>query len=616
MKVHWLAMVVLIVLSLGFSAGAQSGTIAREDIVWAGGYWTEPGNWNPLGWDTAWGAHFMYEPLFTVVDGEVVGIIGESIEWIDEYTIEVVIREEATWTDGTPITAHDVIHTFDHLMPSHWQLLGYDERRESSEAISDKVLRIHLKEEFPNSRAVWGALTGETLIVPKHVWEDIEAEHEEFPYEWVYNNDWKEIKPEWQVASGMYLPHDWSYESERLIRNDEWWGKDIWGLPEPKYIGHRYFATNHAANVAFERGDLDWSGFFYPRIWEVEGKRAGEYISTWTMRQPPYFAHSSVVEIVFNHNKYPLSEPWLKHAMAHAIDYDDISMVSVSGYVEQALATRISPQSTEGAELTDEAVLEEYQPSYDLEKAVAILEEHCFQHEGAWYTKDAPEEWRGEPIEDMLPDKPGRNVKLGPWKLMVVYGWTDSMMQAVLFQRDFEELGIRVEPEFLEMGTYTDRFMGMNFELMHFGMGDGGYDSDFHGNYSWNYTGAPGQWENFSAWYHPDHLGEPESAQEFAELLDQLDVTPAGTPEEEEIVSELQGILAREMPSIPVFYNAYWYSFSQMYWHNWPTEENPYVEPLAPWAVGNPGGMQILLRNLRQGAEPIPTDEYPWIPIY
>jgi len=615
MKWCWRGMVFLVLLGLGVAAGAQV-VIPREDILWSGGYWTQPGNWNPLGWGTAWGTFFMYEPLFAWVRGQIVGIIGESITWIDPWTIEIKIRKEATWSDGTPITAEDVIYTFDHLYPGHWKNLGYAARVAYSEAVDAKTVRIHLKEEFPNSRVVWGTLTGGTLILPKHVWEQIEAEVG-FPYEWVFNNDWSQIKPEWRVASGMYFPFDWTYEYERLIRNDNWWGKDLFGLPEPKYIGHRYFATNYAANVAFERGEIDWSGFYYPRIWEIADKPAGKYVNTWTMRKPPYFPHSSVVEIVFNHNIYPLSEPWLRQAVAYALNYRDISVVSVSGYAEQALVTRISPQSTEGARLTDWDVVDQYQPYYDPNKAIAILQQHCFKHtDGFWYTKDAPEIWRGQPIEDQLPDVPGRNVRLGPWKMIVVYGWTDSMMQTVLFQRDLGEIGIKIEPVFLEMGTYTDRFMSMNFELMHFCMGGGGYDGSFHGNYSWNYTGTPGQWQNFSGWYHPDFPGEPESAWEFAALLDQLDITPEYTPEEKEITSKLQLILAREMPTVLVFYNPYWYSFSQMYWHNWPTMENPYCDPLAPWATGNPGGMQFLIRHLKKGPEPIPEDKYPWIPTF
>lgn len=614
MKVSWHVLAVLAVV--GVAAMAQPVVIPREEIVWTGGYWTLPGNWNPLGWSTAWGTFFMYEPLFAWVHDKVVGILGESIKWIDPWTIEIKIRDEARWSDGKPVTAEDVIHTFDYLYPRHWKNLGYDARRERSEAVGDKIVRVYLKREFPYSRVVWGALTGGTLVLPKHVWTEIEAEYG-FPYEWVYNNDWRQIKPEWRVASGMYFPTAATPEYEILVRNEEWWGKAVWGLPAPKYIGHRYFATNYAANVAFERGDLDWSGFYYPRIWEIANKPAGPFVNTWTMRKPPYFAHSSVVEIVFNHNIYPLNEPWLHHAIAQALNYRDISIVSVSGYVEQALVTRISPQSAEGAKLTDWDIVKRYQPSYDPEKAIAILQEHCFRHaDGFWYTKDAPEVWRGQPVSDMLPDVPGRNVRLGPWTMIVPYGWTDSMMQTVLFQRDIGEIGIRVEPVFLEFGTYTAKFMAMDFQLMHFCMGGGGYDATFHGNYSWVYTGTPGQWTNFSGWHHPDFPGEPPSAQEFVTLLDQLDITAEGTPEEKELVRRLQEILAKEMPTIPVFYNAYWYSFSQMYWHNWPTVENPYLQPLAPWATGNPGAMQILLRSLRKGAQRIPADKYPWIPAF
>jgi len=601
----------LVVATLGIMAGAQP-VIPRGDIVWTSGYWQRPGIWNPLGWSTAWGAFFMYEPLFQVnwVTGEVQGIIGESIRWVDPLTIEIVIRPEATWTDGKPITADDVIYTYDHLLVNHWRVGGYAERRAEIIAVSPKVVQVKLHPEYAHSLVVWETLTGQWLIVPKHVWVEIEKEVGGFPYEWVFANDWAKIKPEWRVASGMYLPLDWSWTAERLVRNDNWWGKAVWGLPAPKYIGQRYFETNFAANSAFEAGEIDWYSSYYPRMWELATKPMGAFISTWTHRKPPFFRHSATVNLVFNHNIYPLNEPWLRHAIAHAINYQDIAMTAASGYTELGTVTHLTPQNPEHARIIDPAVLARYQFAYDPEKAIAILEQHCIRHAGVWYTKDAPETWRGTPITDMLPDTPGRNVRLGPWKNMAVHGWTDSMMQNVLLQRDLGDIGIRVEPVFLEYAVYVDKFTAMDFDLMNFTMGPTPAVNSLWEYYATMFTGTPGQWANYAAYDHPEY---PELAQELSDLLAQLDITPRGTPEEKAIAARLQEIIARDLPMIPMWFNGYWYAFSQQYWHNWPSAEKPYIFPVATWAIGDPGAMQIILRSLVKGPQPLPVRDLPWV---
>ena len=58
--------------------------------------------------------------------------------------------------------------------------------------------------------------------------------------------------------------------------------------------------------------------------------------------------------------------------------------------------------------------------------------------------------------------------------------------------------------------------------------------------------------------------------------------------------------IARDLPSIPLFANGYWYSFNTQYWDGWPTEETNVMPPLAMWAFGSTGLLQQLLWSLNQ----------------
>ncbi|PKP58908.1 hypothetical protein CVT91_07685 [Candidatus Atribacteria bacterium HGW-Atribacteria-1] len=565
--------------------------IPRNEIVWSSGYWERPGAWNPYWWGESFGTFFMYEPMFqfNFATDELEGQLGKEIVWVDEHTIKIWLKEDIYWTDGNPITSEDVLYTYD-VLGRFWRIGGFKKRVESMEAKDNKVIVVKTKEEFPNSQVVWDALTSSWRIMPKHVWTEIEAEYPKWTPD--FANDWQdpEMPEKWKVASGPYLPHYWTHDKEILIRNEDWWGIKYFGKPAPKYLGQLYFETNYGTNTAFEEGKIDWYSGYFPRIWELEKKPIGKYINTWMGMEPPYFLPaSSWVCLVFNHNIYPLNEPWLHRAIAFAINYEDISKVSTSGYLEKGNATFLYPEIKAHAKFIDEEVLETYDFSYDLEKAVEILGEHCILHEGSWYTKDAPAEHRGTAIEDQLPDVEGRNVKLGPWGNIVVYGWTDSMMQNVLISRDMGDINIKIEALSPEYGLYQDKFTTMDFEIMNFCMGPSGVSSPYE-MFSSNFTGdPPGEWQNYAAYENP----------ELEALLDELDITPAGTLREKEIIGELQRIIARDLPMIPMWPNGYWYAYSEKYWTNWANKENPYIFPVACWETGNTGAMQRLIWSLK-----------------
>jgi len=586
MQVLLLAFLMVLVLSIP----GVSREIPRNEIVWAAGHWERPGAWNPYWWGEAFGGFFMYEPLFQLnqATGVLERHLGDEVAWVDAHTIRLRLREGIYWTDGKPITTADVIYTFD-LLGRYWRIGGFLERVESMVAVDATTLVVTILEEFPNSRVVWDTLVhGGWRIMPKHVWTEIEVEYPG----WLpaFPNDWQDpAMPEhWKVASGPFLPYFWTHDREILRRNENWWGIEYFGLPGPRYLGKLHHATNFGRNIAFEAGMIDWHSGYLPRIWELRGRAIGPYVGTWTMMKPPFFKPVSAwVSLVFNHNIFPLSEPWLRRAISFAINYENISVIAASGYLVKGNPTFLYPAMARHAEFIDEEVLGKYGFYFDPARAVAILEQYAFLYRDSWYTKDAPVEHRGVLIEDQLPHIEGRNVRIGPWTNIVVHGWTDSMMQNVLISRDLDFINIRVKSLALEFPLYVARFQAMDFELMNFAMGLNGLAIPF--DVFGAFTGTPGAWTNYAAYENPI----------LEQLLDELDITAVGTLREREIKSEIQRMLARDLPMIPMWSNAYWYTYSTRYWTNWPNEENPHIFPTANWELGNPGAMQRLVWSLR-----------------
>ncbi|MFX0182105.1 MAG: ABC transporter substrate-binding protein [Candidatus Hodarchaeota archaeon] len=582
---------------------SQSEIPPRDEIVWTSGYWQLPTTWNPLFWNDSWGSIIMYQPLFeyNYEKGELIGIIGKTIEFSDSLTIEITLRPEAKWSDGTALTAHDVDYTWRWRLQTNMQHIS--SRISSIEITNNTMLKVHLDSAYPNSRVAWNSLMRQK-IVPKHVWEEI-LNDPNYGNGDIWNvmnfeNNWlKEDFPDkWKVASGPYLLYfvDNQLSKEIYKRDDNWWGNDIWGQPEAAYVGHLHYSTNDEMQQAFETDQIDWCGGYFPNIWEIMAKN--ENITTWTLGEEPYYLSlGGMVELIPNHLRYPFVEPWMRQALAYAMDYDDMSRVATSGYLVRARQGYIDDRSPSQKHVYNATIEGKYHINTNTTKAIEILEANCFNHtDGQWYTNDVPLEYQGIPgAADALIGEPGINVKIGGWKIMTVDGWTDSMIQSTIMATNLTDIGIDTVPDFIEYVTYQSNFQNMNFDLMNLCLGFTPL-GDLHTELV-KFAGSAGQWTNFSGWYNP----------EYFDLVNQLEVTPKGSAEEAQICSKIQEILASIMPAIPISPNGFWYTINKKYWVGFPTIADPWIQITGPWSVGFPGAMQMILINLKSTLEPPTT---------
>lgn len=621
---------------------------ARDEILWSAGHWAGPVNWNPYFWGgIAWGGFFMYMPLFDInyETGTLVPFLGESLVWENSTTLVLKIQDEATWSDGVDITTDDFIFTWSYLLAAHEP--GIPERVASYEKIDNKTVKVHLKPEYAYSKVIWDRFLGNDfgVVGPKHVWTEIvqfmtgkdpdPSNPDDTIWDigdWAFRNDWLDAEfnnsngfPEaWKVGCGPYRPYFVSdtFDRQIYIRDDNWWGNDVWSAPRPKYIGQLHFPTNFAMNQAFGADEIDWYGGYYPRIWEL--LEVNPNIQTWTLGKEPYFLPiSGMVEIVPNHNRYPFNQYWLREALAYAIQYEDCSEVSASGYLQRARQGYIDDRSPTQRHVYDEEVQDTYGIDFNLTKAKEIMEANAFLYDDgtgeAWYSNDVPVVDRGMyghsnvTLVDEVTDaeataaginsttEPGYtdgsfNVKLSDWDILTVYGWSDSMMQTTLWATYWTDLKITTNPLFIDYGTYISSFEAMDFDLMNFVMGFGPIGRP------WaelgKFTGDEGQWTNFTGWHNP----------EYNNLHDEWEtVAPDNTTGVVAIASRMQEILASVMPAIPLFPNGFWAAYNTKYWHGWANEDNNYIHPTACWSTANIGAQLLYILNLIPAAEDTTT---------
>ena len=167
-----------------YSAAAQVpiGEIPREQIIE-----TEkaaegpPTDFNPLLFATYYEEvkDLVYEHLAyrDMLSGKLKPWLAESWGWVDDYTFEIKLRPEPRFRDGSPVTADDVIFSFETLAkPIVGELTTLMETIvESIEKIDDRTVHIYLKKDYPHYAQILTIL--EERIIPKKRWSSLLEEY-------------------------------------------------------------------------------------------------------------------------------------------------------------------------------------------------------------------------------------------------------------------------------------------------------------------------------------------------------------------------------------------------------------------------------------------------------
>lgn len=581
-------------IALTAAQGPLPQTLPRNETLQLSGYEGPPTALRPwdIGGQAGMAFFFMYEPLFGVniakgsAPADLIKIVGQNITWLNSTTIEVKIRNEANWTDGQPITSADVEYSYgvyglasDTKTWVAQEVLPLKERLQSFETVDNKTFRIRIKPEYPNSAVVWRHLTLSYNILPKHVWTQIEAQYGANMR--TFNNDWQNasMPASWKVASGMYLP-TW-HDDDRTImqRNENWWGASVFGkLPTPKYILHTcYHYSNAPAALDLQNNEIDICGNFIPGIDTIMGSMP--QIHTYDPN-PPYYAETSIKLLVPNHRKYPLGEGWLHKAIAMALDYHSISLVS-SGYLKypSPYPSHLLPSDDAVAKaLVKPAIEQQYAIDNNVSGAVAILEEHCIKgSDGRWYTKDGPsQEWidlYGDdalPYSDALPSEPGINVPLGPWTIMDQQGWSDVLaIDALACSMIRNSLGITMTQKVVDWGTNDADGHAFNYDFMHFVMHSS--TGTMYDRYYQMFVGTDYYWNHYGDYRNP----------ELVELIRQLDITAEAA--QQTVADNILAIIGADMPIIPFGGHPNWYQYNTMYWVGFSNKATNQILPAGPF---------------------------------
>lgn len=191
--------------------------------------------------------------------GEMYGLLAERLEYDEGKTwVKFYMRPEATFADGSPVTAHDVV--FSHNLFLDQGLKSYAEavrkRVLSAEALDDHTVKFTFAEGI--SRRSLVDQVGSTPVFPRKWYEETGARLDE---------------PRLDAAIGSGPYQVYSVDVNRRIvyeRNPEYWG---WHLPINQgrhnfdMIRIEYFADDAAAFQAFSAGEYTFRAESNSKQW-------------------------------------------------------------------------------------------------------------------------------------------------------------------------------------------------------------------------------------------------------------------------------------------------------------------------------------------------------------
>jgi microcin C transport system substrate-binding protein len=264
--------------------------------------------------EPAQGLGLLYDSLLTGSPDEpdaAYGLIAESLEYSEDRSwVTFNMRPEATFSDGTPITADDVVFTWQVLLekgaPSYQITLKDIEK---VEALDPHRVKFTFKEGAATRDLP--SLAGGLSILPRHYYETVDFAASTL------------VPP---VGSGQYVVADVQPgKSIKYCRNPNYWGKDL-----PVNIGannfdcylYQYFADNTAAFEALKVGEYLFHEEFFSSLWATEYTFPAIQ-KGWVKREEiPDHRPSGTQGFWFNLRREKLQDPRVREAIGLMFNFE------------------------------------------------------------------------------------------------------------------------------------------------------------------------------------------------------------------------------------------------------------------------------------------------------
>jgi peptide/nickel transport system substrate-binding protein len=388
------------------------------------------------------------------------GLLAESVETApDRSWVKFTLREDARFSDGSPVTVDDVIWSYETLgTEGHLRYRGLWGKIDSIEQTSPRSVRITFNE--PDRELA--LIAGLRPILQKAQWDGKDFADGQLP--------------DVPIGSGPYVVD--SYEAGRYVNlrlNPDYWGTDIpfrRGTMNLDEMRIEFYGDATVLFEAFKAGELSAVREFNADKWDNQygfpAVQRGDVIKT----EIPHGKPSGMTGFVMNTRKAPFDDWRVREALTLAFNFEFINDTITGGaqpritsyFSGSDLAMQSGPATGRVEELllpfADNLLpgtLEGYVPPQgdgsarnraNIRKATKLLAEAGWTIQGG-----------------VLRNQNGDAFKM---TVLLQQGDTDMATAVEIYARALERLGIQVLTEQVDNAQYTGRTAELDFDVTPF----------------------------------------------------------------------------------------------------------------------------------------------------
>ena len=509
------------------SSGGPSGTLTISNE--SGGLWTCGFNpFNSAVQFTSMGN--IYEPLMfvdTLQNAKVTPWLATGYQWSNgNKTLTFTLRDGVKWNDGQPMTAADVVFTFNLIqknsaldLNSVWSVLDSVQQAGSNQVVFN----------FKSAAVPYFYYIADQVpIVSQHVWSKVSD-----PVHYNDNNP---------VGTGAYTVGKCSPQTITYTANKNYYQP---GLPKVQTVLYPAFTSNDPANNYLATGQAQWGGQFIPNIDAFYAKKSPDH-HYWF----PPFANVSLFP---NLKNALLSDVKVRQALAYAVDRNKASSIGEYGYEPASNQEGIVTPTFESWISSQAKSQNDY--TYNASKADSILE-------GDGYHKGG---------DGIYVSASGKRLS---FHIINVGGNSDWVAALQAVAQGAKAAGIELIVDNLSSQDYDNKLYNGQFDLGYYA--ETGGPSPYYELRQWLYSAntAPiGQ----QASSNFERYSDPQTDA----LLDSYSTT-TDTNQQHQIIGQLEQVMLTQVPIIPVTEEVAWFQYDTSKFSGWPTPSNAFAIP-APY---------------------------------
>lgn len=353
-------------------------------------------------------------------------------ESADRLVSTLKLKENLTWHDGRPYTAHDIVFSWDQILdervPARGVRGGKDKIAECV-AVDDRTVRFVHQQALPGNK--WNVMFG---AIPKHLYEPGKEEDPSLARSALYNR--LNRNP---IGNGPYRFVEWLAEDRIVVQRwEEYPG------PKPHFarITFRIIPDAQSRLLAFERGEVDELALT-PQQFALEtgGERFG---SIGVKGQAPRWSFYYINWNQDGSNPF-FADVRVRRAMSNVMNYDLIIKQVCFSLFDQSYGT-FHPTSP-----AFDGSIKRFK--YDPARAAALLDE-------AGWIQDTTDGWRYQTVGSA-----GTAERKRFTFTLEIPGVSETAPKiAAIVQQDLRRIGVEMKTRSLEFNTLMERARRHEFE--------------------------------------------------------------------------------------------------------------------------------------------------------